>query len=359
MQEFCSDPILNPAPLPSRTANVPVEGDMIQIHVTADPTEADREIVKEAIVFAPSWLLSFSFHLMVLLGLAWFGLNTGLPEGISISAQAVSQEQLVDDIRVDFSSLAPATAAAAQAEVHEPEMFQQPPPELAETAIELDGRSQVYAEWSEVVGKGTFSGVGLDGAAQHLLALEANANEGKNKEANFFGLSARGSRFVFVLDCSGSMHGVRWHVMINELMKSLRSLDDGSMFLVILYSGRTWAMFDTNQQNTILIPAHKENLDRFQVWLSRQFPNGPTLPMQAMSLALQTNPDAIFLLSDGEFQDDTLGFLRANNVVRASNGNELRKIPIHTVALDFTLGALTLQQIAQENDGQYRLITTQ
>ncbi len=359
MQEICSDPILNPAPLLSFPATVPVDGDMIQIDVAADSKASNRELVKQAIGFAPSWLLSFSFHLMVLLGLAWFGLNTGLQEGLSISAQAVSHEQLTDDIRVDFSSLAPASAAAAQAAVDVPDTFQQLPRELAETAIELDGRSQVYADWSEVVGNSTLSGVGLDGVAQHLLALEANANEGQNKEANFFGLSARGSRFVFVLDCSGSMNGVRWQVMIHELMKSLRSLDDGSMFLVILYSGRTWAMFDTNQQNTMLVSAHKENLDRFQVWLSRQFPNGPTLPMQAMSIALQMNPDAIFLLSDGEFQDDTLGFLRANNVVRASRGNELRKIPIHTVALDFTLGALTLQQIAKENDGQYRLITTQ
>ncbi|MBX3418646.1 MAG: VWA domain-containing protein [Pirellulaceae bacterium] len=329
------------------------------ILIEAGTVDQNREVIKNAARLAPSWLLSFSFHLVALLSLALYGMSGRFQETISLSAQAVSQANLSDDIRVDFSDLAPSRADSAAPGIEPTKFLSEPLRELADAPVDLDGKTAVYAKWEDVLGGNQFSGVGVDGVAQHLMALESSAGEAGEKDANFFGLSARGSRFVFVLDCSGSMSGMRWEVMVNEVMNSIRSLDEGSMFLVILYSSRAWAMFDTMPRDTILIPAHKENVDRFAVWLSRQRPNGGTLPMEAMGVALRMNPDAIFLLSDGEFQDDTAGFLRANNVVRASSKNEMKQIPIHTIALDFTLGALTLQQIAGENKGQYRLITTE
>ena len=79
------------------------------------------------------------------------------------------------------------------------------------------------------------------------------------------------------------------------------------------------------------------------------------MPAQAMQYALELNPDAIFLLSDGELQDNTVAVLRLLN----PPGSERRQIPVHTVHLFSFQGRLTLQQIALENSGTFTSIQQQ
>jgi hypothetical protein len=64
---------------------------------------------------------------------------------------------------------------------------------------------------------------------------------------------------------------------------------------------------------------------------------------------LELNPDAVFLLSDGELQDDSLLRLRVLN----NRQGPSRQIPIHTIHLFSQEGRFTLQQIAVENGGSF------
>ena len=319
----------------------------------------DRNLILERASRAvPSWLVSFCLHVLVIVTLALFTFGQQLRESISLSALATQSPVISEDIQVDFSSLSSGNKFADLTDQVQIEGAQNDL-ELDTELATLDGVGQVMAGKDDRMDGSEFVGVGRDGAAQQMLDLEEAATRAAQSRANFFGLSARGNSFVFVLDCSGSMGGERWLLTVQELLRSLRSLDKDTMFLVMLYSGDTWAMFNTRPADTFLIPASKENVDKLEVWLSRQFPNGPTFPMRAMSVALQVNPDAVFLLSDGEFQDDTVGFLQTQNVVRDLGKGEIRKTPIHTIAMDFTLGVLALRQIASENDGQFRMVNSQ
>jgi hypothetical protein len=74
-------------------------------------------------------------------------------------------------------------------------------------------------------------------------------------------------------------------------------------------------------------------------------PDGGTDPRSAMGLALGYRPDAVFLLSDGEFPDDTAAWIARRNP---------RKVPVHCVDLSGGVGGDQLQKIARESGGQYR-----
>ncbi len=345
LSKFCSAPVVG-----TSITEIPL--------VNETAFQERRSGLDKASRAVPSWLVSFCLHVVVIVTLALFTFGKQLRESISLSALASTSPIITDDIQVDFSSLSSDSPLADVTEEVQIERSQTNLELEAEPAT-LDGVGNVMAGENDRMDGSEFAGVGGDGAAQQMLDLESYAKKAAEARANFFGVSARGSRFVYVLDCSGSMGGERWFLTVQELLRSLRSLDKETMFLVMLYSGDTWAMFNTKPADTFLIPADKANVDKLEVWLSRQFPNGPTFPMRAMSVALQANPDAIFLLSDGEFQDDTVGFLQTQNVVRDLGKGEIRKIPVHTIAMDFTFGVMALRQIASENNGQFRMVNSQ
>lgn len=115
-------------------------------------------------------------------------------------------------------------------------------------------------------------------------------------------------------------------------------------------------MFNTAPQNTFLVEATPENVSRLKKWMGLQFPGGSTFPRMAMASALSVSPDAIFLLSDGEFQDDTVEFLKFANLPADRGQGIPEKIPIHTLAMDFSLGVYSLRQIAVDSAGQFRMV---
>jgi hypothetical protein len=63
-----------------------------------------------------------------------------------------------------------------------------------------------------------------------------------------------------------------------------------------------------------------------------------------MSQALALRPDAIFLLSDGEFPDGTVEAIVKKNT---------RKVPIHCIDLAGGAAGDQLQRIAHESGGRY------
>jgi hypothetical protein len=77
-----------------------------------------------------------------------------------------------------------------------------------------------------------------------------------------------------------------------------------------------------------------------------------------LELALRRQPDAVFLLSDGELQDDSQQFLLVANQPAEQDDGSRRQTPVHTVALDLSFGAGLLEQIAGQNSGVFTHITT-
>ena len=91
-------------------------------------------------------------------------------------------------------------------------------------------------------------------------------------------------------------------------------------------------------------PADSQNKGQLVSWLRMIEPDGGTDPRSALRQALSLRPEAVFLLSDGEFPKGT-----AETVARINP----QKIPIHCVDLSGGEGGDHLRRIARDSGGKY------
>jgi hypothetical protein len=82
-------------------------------------------------------------------------------------------------------------------------------------------------------------------------------------------------------------------------------------------------------------------------------PAGGSGTWDSMRLALQMKPEAIFLLTDGEFDSSDIAMLRDE----IATGNKDLLTQINTIAFASENDVQSLQAIAQENNGTYRRVT--
>jgi hypothetical protein len=185
-----------------------------------------------------------------------------------------------------------------------------------------------------------------------LGAAGLGGTEAAGAGASFFGVSALGSRFVFVVDSSTSMRGMRWESAVAELQRSVESLSPDQRFAVICFDHDTYPFQNSSGAHDGYFMASRKSQLKLRAWLRHHELGYETFPGVALRIALGMNPDAIFLLSDGQIHDPSLEWLRQWNL--GSDG--MPRIPIYTISLHSTQGALTLRQIAEEHGGQFRAI---
>jgi hypothetical protein len=161
------------------------------------------------------------------------------------------------------------------------------------------------------------------------------------RQTEFFGIRAKGQLFIYVVDCSGSMIDEDRLVRAKrELRRSIKQLQTPQRFKVIFYNDEPIAM-----PGDLPRSADQNAKDQLTHWLRLIEPNGETDPKAALGIALSLRPDAVFLLSDGEFPDGTV------EAIAKKNG---RKIPIHCVDLSSGVSGDDLRRIARDSGGQYR-----
>lgn len=162
------------------------------------------------------------------------------------------------------------------------------------------------------------------------------------RQASFFGVKAKGQRFVYVVDCSGSMlDEARLVRAKDEVRRSVQKLQQPQQFKVIFYNEAPIPM-PGDLPRTADLTAKNQLL----AWMNLIEPDGDTDPRGALQLALSLRPDAVFLLSDGEFLNGTA------DAVAKSNS---RKIPIHCIDLGNGVGGDQLKRIAKDSGGRYAL----
>ncbi|MGC8640124.1 MAG: vWA domain-containing protein [Isosphaeraceae bacterium] len=161
------------------------------------------------------------------------------------------------------------------------------------------------------------------------------------RQASFFGIRARGQFFIYVVDQSGSMLNddrlIRAKI---ELRRSVFALQPPQRFEVIFYNEEATPM----PGGPMSRPADPLNKNQLNSWLRLIGADGETEPRAALKLAIALRPDAIFLLSDGEYPDGTV-----EAVARANRA----KVPIHCVDLSGGEAGDHLRRIARDSGGQY------
>jgi hypothetical protein len=160
------------------------------------------------------------------------------------------------------------------------------------------------------------------------------------KQTSFFGIRSKGQVFIYVVDCSGSMaDDERLLRAKQEIRRSVMELRWPQKFQVIFYNDRPIAMPGGIPQPADLMP----KLQMVE-WLRSIDPEGETDPRDAMAQAISFRPDAIFLLSDGEFPPGS---------VEAIGKKNTKKVPIHCIDLAGGAAGDQLKRIATESGGQY------
>ena len=186
--------------------------------------------------------------------------------------------------------------------------------------------------------------MGQSTIGQGLWADVQLAGGGKGQGgASFFGLEAKGGKFVYVVDRSGSMSGQPLSAAKNELMRSIMNMDDGMEFFVFFYNTEPLGM-----PGGELVKAGKSNIAEAMAWIDGVSSGGGTDPLSTMKHALSLKPDAIWLLSDGQFSQEL-----AEAIARENPG---RRVVIHTIGYFSRAGEAVLKKIAAENDGKYRFV---
>jgi hypothetical protein len=89
-------------------------------------------------------------------------------------------------------------------------------------------------------------------------------------------------------------------------------------------------------------------------WINYAEADGGTNPLPALLMALSLRPDAIYFLSDGQFDPMTITQLRFRN--RNSRRFNLRQIPIHTIAFFDRMTEPLMRTIARDSGGEYRFV---
>lgn len=118
----------------------------------------------------------------------------------------------------------------------------------------------------------------------------------------FAGLGASNARdVVYVVDASGSMVA-EFKFVATKLEQSLRRLDPAQLFHVIVFGpgreGYQWARLPGLDPRTqTLLPATMRNVDHVARWIHEVIPSGRSNPTMALQMALELEPDAVFVLS--------------------------------------------------------------
>ena len=310
---------------------------------------------------ALGWLLSAAVHTLLVVVLAVVTLDSGgsspslvitssysKPEPLSELAAAVR----VEAAERDLESLLP-SAREPTATLPEPGALDPVLPEM-----EPDGF------WAAEIVRG-LAGEGAtvpDGGG----ALRGDGPPG----AQFFGVQAGGSDFVFVVDSSTSMR-LKFADALRELEYSLRNLTPSQRFYVIFFDhdAERMTLGKWNRRNTQyvlktrpepdLVPATSDNVEGCVQWMHRVQLEPWTNPHKAIAFTLRKlRPDAIFLLSDGEFTDNGLTeqFLKDENVIDDPVTGPRPEVIVHCIAFFSRAGEVTLQRIADMYGGTYRFV---
>lgn len=277
--------------------------------------------------------LSLLAHIIILIAAALIhvagaGAGRGPEVGTGDFKMAVMTDAELSDLLAQ--DVSPASPALQQAELPAPSVD----PTLSGPTAELPGIAADLGTVAEGLG-----GAGGDIAADGMGLGGAGAGG-----ASFFGVEATGARIVYIVDISGSMLGEKLAATKIELIESISGLLEHMSFHVIFYSSDAYPIGGRSKW--------LDARDSGKSWAIRQIEDvsaqGGTVPWPAFAaaFAMRPRPDAIYFMTDGQF-DSTV-----RDQIAYVNRGETR-IPIHCISFVDPSAAELMRGIAEDSGGTY------
>jgi len=222
-----------------------------------------------------------------------------------------------------------------------------PPPSAFAEAARLRGGAQ-GSGGTGTIGFGSGSGDGSRGGSGAGTGHGLGSGPGVGP---FFGIGDRGTRFVYVIDCSGSMTNYSAiRVAKQELLSSLETLERTQQFQVIFYNLAPRVMTLPGHNRDDLYWATDVNRSLARQFIANVQADLGTDHLTALKLALRMKPEVIFFLTDADEPQLTAGDL---DELRRLNGNQSR---IHCIEFGKGPELATpnfLKKLAGQNGGRY------
>lgn len=165
--------------------------------------------------------------------------------------------------------------------------------------------------------------------------------------ATFFGAEARGTRFAYIVDVSGSMgYDGKIETLKRELTKSIDALLENAKFLVVAFSNDAYPL-EGRREWLDGSDAGKLRARRAIAGLAA---DGGTVPGPAFDLVfkMRPRPDAIYFMTDGLFDPSV-----ALDVLRL---NAEDRIPVHCICFVSKESEALMKRIAQDSGGTYTFV---
>lgn len=309
----------------------------------------------------PSWLLSLCMHaLILLLFMRWLEWSQQTPVGLT--------EEFGREVGLVLKSPKTADSAATLPSTTDNADSQDVPSEAPSESTSVTSSTPPVPVATEspsavpTIGAGPQPrSIGSDAPTTPSVLTESGGTPAPKAVigdavpgASFMGAQDKGSRIVFVIDCSGSMaNGNAMRVAKAELVASLEQLDSGQQFQIVFYNEQTRVMMGRNRSDRPeLLFATDINKRLARQYISSIPPEGGTIHVPALKQALDLGPEVIFFLTDAK-EPQLTGKELAD--LERRNGGRTR---IH--AIEFGKDSLLqnldnfLKKLARQNGGTYR-----
>jgi hypothetical protein len=289
-------------------------------------SESDRN--NQVFYLVPSWLLSLVAHavLLLLLGLITLpAVRDSIPQVLTVLQTGETESQELDYVHVETDQLAFNADDILQTVDH--------------------GFEKAFLPMS--IGE-------VDG---ELLDITQMVAEFDTDGPEFFGSYGKGERYAFVIDRSSSMTGKKFEVAREELLKALRQLKSHQWFYVVFFDRGMLEMFG-DQPVSDMLPATPKNLRRAEYWIRKVEVGRGTMPFPSIRRALEFDPDTLFLLSDGQFNegDHTVSYLLKNEAVEGAQFDKTKsRLRLNTIGFHHQDDG-TLEGLAKEFAGTFRFV---
>lgn len=307
-----------------------------ETHALITPTERIALWLTRASIagLAISVALHVVFLFVAAFAMVGGGAGAGGGPGGPVELAIVTQTELAALSDAPMSTLTPGVEETA--ELHGPAL----------PSVEMPGgdalpdAGDLGAMGSGMGGAGTGAGLGIGAGS---------GGAGGSGGTSFFGVEARGSRFAYVVDVSGSMRGEKLVMLKRELRESIEALPENGQFIVVFFESEAVPLLKRERWTDATPKNKKEALAAIEQIDAR----GGTNPMPAFLISMQKvnpKPDAIYFMTDGLFEDSV-----ADRVIAMNRGGA-RKIPIHCLSLVDRSSEPLMRRICEDSGGTYHHI---